>query len=400
MIIEPKVRGFICTSAHPSGCFQLVKKQVDYVRKKGKFEGIKNALIIGSSTGYGLASRIVAAFACNAKTIGVFFEKPPSEKRTATAGWYNTAAFEKMAHSQDLYAKSINGDAFSHEIKQQTIELIKEDLKTIDLLVYSLASPRRVHPDTGAIYSSVLKPIGRSYSNKTVDPIKEEVKEITIEPANQEEIDNTIAVMGGDDWKLWVELLKKENLFSEGATTLAYTYIGPELTHPIYKNGTIGKAKDHLYETANILNNEMKKINGQALISVNKAIVTQASSAIPVVPLYISLLYKIMKEKGTHEGAIEQIYRMFHDKIFVNDKPMVDEKNRIRVDDLEMESDVQEKIAQLWEKVTTENLRSLTDIEGYREEFYHLFGFKFDEVNYDADVNPEVKVESIDDVKV
>jgi enoyl-[acyl-carrier protein] reductase/trans-2-enoyl-CoA reductase (NAD+) len=395
MIIEPKIRGFICTTAHPKGCEEAVRQQIEYVKKHPRFEGPKNVLIIGASTGYGLATRIAATFGAGAKTIGVFYEKPAEDKRTASAGWYNTAAFEKIAHQDGHYAKSINGDAFSNEIKKSTIDLIKKDLGKIDLVVYSLASPRRIHPDSGEIFNSALKPIGKTYVNKTVDPMRNTVKEVTIEPANQDEINSTVAVMGGEDWEMWIDLLEKENLLAEGATTLAYNYIGPEMTHIIYKEGTIGRAKDHLQSTANNLNAKLKKQGGQAFISVNKALVTQASAALPVVPLYISILYKIMKAHHNHEGCIEQMYRMLASKIYVKNGPIFDETGSVRMDDWEMESNIQQEVMEIWPTVSTENLSEQTDIQGYQDDFYRLFGFRFKEVDYSADINPEVKIDSI-----
>lgn len=395
MIISPKIRGFICTTAHPVGCAKNVAEQIRYVKAQGPFKGPKNVLVIGASTGYGLASRIAATFGAGAKTIGVFFEREAENSRTATAGWYNSAAFEQRAHEHHYYAKSINGDAFSNEIKRQTLDLIREDLGQLDLVIYSLASPRRIHPDTGMVYNSVLKPINRPYTSKTVDPFRGEVKEITIEPATEEEIANTVAVMGGDDWERWIDLLSKENLLSQGVITLAYDYTGPDLTHPIYKNGTIGKAKEDLHKTALKLNEKLKSHHGQALLSVNKALVTQASSAIPVVPLYISLLYKIMKENGTHEGCIEQITRLFKDNLYAENSPPRDKEGRIRMDDLEMRTDVQEKIAALWPLITSENLEAMSDIQGYRDEFHRLFGFNVEEVEYDGDVNPEIGIPSL-----
>ncbi len=395
MIIQPKIRGFICTTAHPEGCAKVVESQIKFVKAEGHFEGPKNVLIIGASTGYGLASRIVATFGYGAKTIGVFYEKEADEKRTASAGWYNTAAFEAFAHQENYYAKSINGDAFSNQIKQETADLIRRDLGKVDLVVYSLASPRRVHPNTERVYSSVLKPIGKTFVGKTVDPMRGEVKEITLEPATSDEIAETVAVMGGEDWAMWIDFLAKENLLADGVKTLAYDYVGPELTYPIYKEGTIGKAKEHILQTAAELQAKLKPYHGQALVSVNKALVTQASSAIPVVPLYISLLYKIMKEKGTHEGCIEQINRLFKNHVYTQAANSRDKDGRIRIDDLEMQKDVQQKIMELWPKVNTDNLGDLTDIEGYRDEFHRLFGFGVDGINYAAEVNPVVKIESI-----
>ncbi len=398
MLIQPKIRGFICTTAHPKGTRKVVSDQINYVKSKDPIKGPKNVLIIGASTGYGLASRIVATFGAGAKTIGVFYEKEADDKRTASAGWYNTAAFEQIAHAEKHYAKSINGDAFSTDIKQRTAELIREDLKQIDLIIYSLASPRRVHPVTGQVYSSVLKPIGQTFTSKTVDAFRGEVKEITIEPATDEEIENTIAVMGGEDWEMWIDFLMKENLLAEGATTVAYSYIGPELTHAVYKEGTIGRAKDHLRITGDKLDKKLKNLNGRALLSVNKAVVTQASAAIPVVPLYISLLLKVMKEKGTSEGCIEQIYRLFKDNLYSTTGLHTDELGQIRIDEFEMEKDIQEKIAALWPKITTENLETLTDIKEYRREFNRLFGFDAEGIDYNQETDPIVKIESISSI--
>jgi enoyl-[acyl-carrier protein] reductase/trans-2-enoyl-CoA reductase (NAD+) len=395
MIIQPKMRGFICTTAHPRGCAKMVEEQIRYVKSNGSFQGPKNVLVIGASTGYGLASRITATFGAGAKTIGVFYEKEAEGSRTASAGWYNSAAFEQFAHDENYYAKSINGDAFSHEIKKKTIDLIKADLGKIDLVIYSLASPRRVHPDTGTVYSSVLKPIGQSYTSKTVDPLRKEIKEITLEPASPDDISNTIAVMGGEDWEMWIDLLKNENLLSKGVITLAYDYIGPDITHPIYKNGTIGQAKKHLFETSIKLNDKLKDLHGHALLSVNKGLVTQASAAIPVVPLYISLLYKLMKEKGTHEGCIEQIDRLLRKKVYTKNGFEIDSAGRIRMDDLEMQADIQKTIQERWPLINSSNLEELTDIKGYVEDFHHLFGFEVQGVDYQADLSPDVSIASL-----
>ncbi len=391
MIIEPKTRGFICITSHPNGCEKNVLNQIDYIKSKGKIEGAKKVLIVGASTGFGLASRIASAYGSNASTIGVFFEKPPLEGKTASSGWYNTAAFEKQAHKDGLYAKSINGDAFSNEIKEKTIALLKKDLGEIDLLIYSLASPVRTHPNTGVRYKSALKPIGDSYTNKTVDFHTGEIKEITIEPSTSEDIENTITVMGGEDWQMWITALKNENLLSSGFKTVAYSYIGPELTKAVYRNGTIGKAKDHLEETAFSITDSLKDINGNAYVSVNKALVTQSSSAIPVIPLYISLLYKVMKEKGIHEGCIEQIYRLYNERLYLDKIPM-DEQGRIRIDDWEMRNDVQEEVTKLWEQATTESLPLIGDLNGYIMDFFNLFGFKFDGINYEDDTNEMVLI--------
>jgi enoyl-[acyl-carrier protein] reductase/trans-2-enoyl-CoA reductase (NAD+) len=389
------MRGFICLTSHPDGCEQNVKNQIEYIKSKGTIEGAKKVLVIGASTGFGLASRITSAFGSNAATIGVFFEKPAAEGKTASPGWYNSAAFEKEAHKAGLYAKSINGDAFSNEVKQQTLELIKKDLGQVDLVVYSLASPVRQHPVTGVLHRSTLKPIGGVYSNKTVDFHSGKVSEISIQPCEGDDIENTVAVMGGEDWSMWIEALKAENLLAEGAMTVAYSYIGPSLTEAVYRKGTIGRAKDHLEATAFTITGSLKDVKGKAFVSVNKALVTQASSAIPVIPLYISLLYKIMKEKGIHEGCIEQIQRLYSERLYTNEGIATDEKGRIRIDDWEMREDVQELVAKLWPEATTENLAEIGDLAGYRHDFYNLFGFEFDGVDYQADANELVNVPSI-----
>ncbi len=395
MIIEPRMRGFICTTAHPDGAAENVKQQIKYVKSKGKIDGPKRVLVIGASTGFGLASRITSAFGSDASTIGVFFEKPPMEGKTASAGWYNTAAFENEASQAGLYAKSINGDAFSDEIKEQTLALIKADLGQIDLIIYSLATPVRTHPKTGITHRSVLKPIGEKFTNNTVDFHTGKVSEVSIEPCSGDDIENTVIVMGGEDWKMWMDALKKENLLAEGAITVAYSYIGSSLTEAVYRNGTIGKAKDDLENTAFSITDSLSEIGGKAYVSVNKALVTQASSAIPVIPLYISLLYKTMKAKGIHEGCIEQIQRLFQDRLFSGKEVPVDEKGRIRIDDWEMRDDVQKEVEELWNKVTTENLSQLGDLEGYKKEFYHLFGFDVEGVNYEKDTNEMLQIESI-----
>ncbi|WP_439127413.1 enoyl-ACP reductase FabV [Polaribacter sp.] len=394
MKIEPRTRGFICLTSHPIGCEQNVKNQIEYIKSKEEIEGPKKVLVIGASTGFGLASRITSAFGSDAATIGVFFDKPASEGRPASPGYYNTAAFEKEAHKAGLYAKSINGDAFSNEIKQQVVDLIKEDLGQVDLVIYSLASPVRTHPETGKRYKSVLKPIGEVFTNKTVDFHTGKVSEISINPAEGEDVENTITVMGGEDWKMWMDALNAENLLSEGATTVAYSYIGPEVTKPVYRNGTIGAAKDHLEATAFEITDALKSVGGKAYVSVNKALVTQASSAIPVIPLYISLLYKVMKEKGIHEGCIEQIQRLYSQRLFSDGEVPLDEKGRIRIDDWEMYDDVQKEVVSLWESATTENLSEIGDLEGYSNDFYNLFGFKVTGVDYDADVNEMVTIPS------
>ncbi|SEL39452.1 enoyl-[acyl-carrier protein] reductase / trans-2-enoyl-CoA reductase (NAD+) [Aquimarina amphilecti] len=392
MIIEPRTRGFICLTAHPKGCEQNVINQINYIKSKGSINGPKNVLVIGASTGFGLASRITSAFGSNASTIGVFLEKPPKPSRPASPGWYNTAAFEKEAQEAGLYAKSINGDAFSNEIKEQTIELIKKDLGQIDLVIYSLASPVRVHPETGVKHKSSLKPIGGSYTNKTVDFHTGDISQISIEPATEEDIENTVTVMGGEDWKFWIDALQKENLLSPEAKTVAYSYIGPKLTEPVYRKGTIGRAKDDLEATAFDITKSLSAINGNAYVSVNKALVTQASSAIPVIPLYISLLYKIMKENNVHEGCIEQMQRLFADRLYNNQEIKTDDKGRIRVDDWEMREDIQAKIKELWDSATTETLGTIGDLEGYSNDFFNLFGFKVDGIDYTQEVNEVVEI--------
>lgn len=391
MIIEPRTRGFICLTSHPKGCEQNVIDQIEYIKSKGAIDGAKKVLVIGASTGFGLASRITSAFGSGASTIGVFFEKPPSEGRPASPGWYNSAAFEKVAHKAGLYAKSINGDAFSNEIKKQTLDLIKADLGQIDMVIYSLASPVRTHPDTGAKYKSVLKPIGAKFQNKTVDFHTGVISEVSIEPAQGDDIENTVAVMGGEDWKMWIDDLKSKGLLSEGFTTIAYSYIGPSLTEAVYRKGTIGRAKDDLEATAFTISDSLKPLNGKAYVSVNKALVTQASSAIPVIPLYISLLYKVMKEEGIHEGCIEQIQRLFQDRLYA-DKIPTDDKGRIRIDDWEMRADVQARVAELWKEATTETLPKMGDLKGYEKDFFNLFGFMVEGVDYDEDVNEIVEI--------
>ena len=397
MIIKPKIRGFICVTAHPDGCAAHVREQIDYVRKKGPVrDAPKRVLVVGASTGYGLSSRITAAFGGGAATIGVFFERASEDDRTATAGWYNTAAFEREAHKAGLYAKSINGDAFSDEIKKQTVDLIKADLGRIDLLIYSLASPRRAHPKTGAVAKSVLKTTDKPFTAKTVDTDKGTINEVTIEPATPEEIADTVTVMGGEDWRFWVEELEAAGALAEGFQTVAYSYIGPELTWAVYRNGTIGRAKEDLERTAAQLTAGLAAKKGAAFVSINKGLVTQASSAIPVVPLYISLLYKVMKEHGTHEGCIEQIYRLFAERLYNGAALQLDAKGRIRIDDLEMREEIQKAVAELWPRVTTENLETLSDMKGYRSEFLKLFGFGLPGVDYAQEVDPAVDIPSIE----
>lgn len=389
------MRGFICLTSHPKGCEQNVKNQIDYVESKGKIDGAKRVLVIGASTGFGLASRISSAFGCDAATIGVFFEKPPSEGKTASPGWYNSAAFENEANKAGLYAKSINGDAFSKEVKQQVIDLIKNDLGQVDLIIYSLASPVRMHPETGVLHRSTLKPIGTTFTNKTVDFHTGNVTQVSIEPANQEDIDNTVVVMGGEDWSMWMNDLKDAGLLASGATTLAYSYIGPSVTEAVYRKGTIGRAKDHLEATAFTITDDLKELGGKAYVSVNKALVTQASSAIPVIPLYISLLYKIMKAQGIHEGCIEQIQRLYSERLYTQNEVSTDTNGRIRIDDWEMREDVQAHVSKLWDEATTESLPEIGDLAGYKQDFLNLFGFGFNGVDYSEDTNEMVNIPSI-----
>jgi len=394
MIIKPRVRGFVCITAHPVGCDAHVKEWISHIKAKGPIQnGPKKVLVIGSSTGYGLASRIAAAYGSKAATLGVFFERPSEDGRPATPGWYNTIAFTNAARAEGLYTKNINGDAFSDDIKRQTLDLIKKDLGQVDLVVYSLASPRRTHPKTGETHRSVLKPIGNSYTNKTVDTDKGIVSTVTIESAVEQEISDTIAVMGGEDWEMWMKLLSDEGLLAPKAQSVAYSYIGPEVTWAVYKNGTIGMAKNDLERAAKAIHANLKAtVGGRAYISVNKALVTQASSAIPVVPLYIAILYKVMKAKGVHEGCIEQMQRLFADHLYSAQGPKVDEGGRIRVDELEMQKDIQDAVAAIWPHVTTENLAELTDIEGYRTEFLKLFGFGLSGIDPEKDVEPHVEM--------
>ncbi|WP_343690926.1 enoyl-ACP reductase FabV [Chitinophaga sp.] len=387
MIIEPKMRGFICLTAHPAGCAENVRRQINYVESQKLSNGPKKVLVIGASTGFGLSSRITAAFGGGAATIGVFFEKEPQEGKTASAGYYNTVAFHEEANRAGLYAKSINGDAFSKEVKQETIDLIRQDLGTVDLIIYSLASPVRKHPETGVLHRSVLKPIDQSYQNKTVDFHTGVVTNVSIEPAAGDDIANTIAVMGGEDWQLWLEALQGAGVLAPNVLTVAYSYIGPELTNPVYRHGTIGRAKDHLESTAAKITAQLKDLNGSAFVSVNKALVTQSSSAIPVVPLYISLLYKVMKEKNIHEGTIEQMSRLFHDHLYAAQPAAKDEQGRIRIDDWELRPDVQQEVAELWKGVNTETIAQIGDLKGYKEDFLNLFGFSVPGVDYTAEVS-------------
>lgn len=393
MLIEPKVRGFICTSAHPLGCKEHVQSQINYIKGKGTLTGPKNVLIIGASTGYGLASRIAATYGFSANTIGVMFEKPANGKRTATAGWYNTAAFEEIAAADGHYAKSINGDAFSQCIKEETIALIKKDLGSIDLVIYSLAAPRRTMED-GTVYSSVLKTTQSIFTNKSLDLRTNTITEASISPATEEETFATVKVMGGEDWFDWIKALSNAGVLSKEAKTVAYSYIGPSLTYPVYYEGTIGKAKEHLYKTSEVINDTFKEQGITAYISVNKALVTQASSAIPIVPLYMAILYKVMKEEGIHENCIMQIDRLFREKQ-LNSTPVVDEAGRIRLDDYELTDSIQDAVMAIWEKVNTENLMDYADIPGYWEDFYHMFGFHFEDIDYTKECDADVPIPSL-----
>ena len=390
MIIKPKTRGFICTTAHPVGCAKNVRRQIDYAKQRAITGGPRRVLVIGSSTGYGLACRITAAFGCHADTVGVYLERASSGARTATAGYYNSEAFDRMAEEAGLVTESINGDAFSTQTKTDTIDAIRQKLDggQVDLVIYSLAAPRRTDPVSGESYASVLKPIGRTFTGKTVDFHSGTVSQVEIEPADENEIDATVKVMGGEDWLLWMQALQEAGVLAQGVKTVAFSYIGPSLTHAVYKDGTIGRAKMDLEAKAAEIGSLLSAQGGQAFVAVNKAVVTQASSAIPVVPLYISLLFRFMKEKGTHEDCIEQMVRMFTDRLYRADAAgvPVDEAGRIRMDDWEMDPAIQEQVLRIWQEVDSQNIDSLSDLAGYRQNFYHLFGFGVEGVDYEADV--------------
>ncbi len=395
MIIKPRVRGFMCITTHPTGCDANVKRQIDVVKANGPIEnGPKKVLIIGASTGYGLASRITATFGSDAQTLGIFYEKEGTESKPGSAGWYNSAAFHKYADAQGLYAKSINGDAFSDEIKQKTIAAIKEDLGQVDLVVYSLASPRRLHPVTGEVHTSTLKPIGQDITMRGINTDKEEIQEMSVGAANEEEIANTVAVMGGEDWQMWIDALKEAGVLAQGAKTTAYTYLGAELTWDIYWNGTIGEAKKDLDQKAHAIHESLSDLDGEARVSVLKAVVTQASSAIPVMPLYLSLLFKVMKARGTHEGCIEQVDLLFRESLYGN-TPRIDDDGRWRADYKELEPEVQQAVGDLWTQVQTENIRQLTDFFGYKTEFLQLFGFEVPGIDYDAEVDTKVDIANL-----
>jgi len=395
MIIKPRVRGFLCITTHPTGCEANVKNQIDYVKSNGDIaDGPKRVLVIGASTGYGLASRISAAFGSGASTLGIFFEKEGTEKKPGTAGWYNSAAFHKYAEADGLYAKSINGDAFSDEIKQKTIETIRQDLDQIDLVVYSLASPRRQHPVTGVVHNSTLKPIGSDAIQKGVNTDKEEIQDFHMEAATQDEIDNTVAVMGGEDWQMWIEALDDAGVLADGAKTTAYTYIGEKLTWDIYWHGTIGAAKKDLDKRVVDIRERLAAKGGDARVSVLKAVVTQASAAIPAMPIYLAVLFKVMKARGTHEGCIEQVDGLFRDSLY-NAEPYLDDEGRLRADRKELDPEIQAEVGELWDQINTDTLKDLSDFAGYKREFLQLFGFEIDGVDYDADVNPQVTIENM-----
>ena len=395
MIIKPRVRGFLCITTHPEGCRENVNRQIRHVQSGGAIDqGPKRVLVLGASTGYGLASRITAAFGAGASTLGVFFEKPGTERKPGTAGWYNAAAFHNAADEAGLYAKSINGDAFSDDVKARVIDLIKEDLGAIDLVVYSLAAPRRTHPKTGVVHTSTLKPIGGDTVQKGVNTDKEEIQEYHLEAANQEEIDNTVAVMGGEDWQMWIEALDEAGVLAEGAKTTAYTYIGEKITWDIYWHGTIGAAKKELDKRVVNIRERLAARGGDARVSVLKAVVTQASAAIPAMPIYLAILFKVMKARGEHEGCIEQVNRLFRDSLY-GSKVGPDADGRLRADNLELNPEVQAEVAAIWETINTDNLKTASDFEGYRREFLQLFGFEVDGVDYDADVNPEVPIAQV-----
>ena len=394
MIIKPRVRGFMCITTHPTGCEVNVKNQIEYIKSQGAIDSPKRVLVIGSSTGYGLAARITAAFGGGASTLGVFFEKPGTDRKPGTAGWYNSAAFHRYAEADGLYAKSINGDAFSSEIKDKTIATIKEDLGQVDLVVYSLAAPRRQHPVTGEVFNSTLKPVGKNISMRGINTDKEEIQEFSMEAASQQEIDDTVAVMGGEDWQMWMEALAEAGVLADGAKTTAFTYIGEKITWDLYWDGTIGQAKKDLDARVIGIREKLATHGGDARVSVLKGVVTQASSAIPIMPLYLAMLFKEMKARGTHEGCIEQLYRLFTECLY-SDSPRTDEEGRLRVDELEMDPQVQSAVAESWSEISTENLLSSTDFKGYKQEFLNLFGFYLDGVDYQAEVNPEGEISNL-----
>jgi len=394
MIIKPRVRGFMCITTHPTGCEVNVKNQIDYIKSQGAIDSPKRVLVIGSSTGYGLAARITAAFGGGASTLGVFFEKPGTDRKPGTAGWYNSAAFHRYAEADGLYAKSINGDAFSSEIKERAIATIKEDMGQVDLVVYSLAAPRRQHPVTGEVFNSTLKPVGKNISMRGINTDKEEIQEFSMDAASQQEINDTVAVMGGEDWQMWMEALAEAGVLADGAKTTAFTYIGEKITWDLYWDGTIGQAKKDLDARVIGIREKLAAHGGDARVSVLKGVVTQASSAIPIMPLYLAMLFKEMKNRGTHEGCIEQLYRLFTECLY-SDSPRTDEEGRLRVDELEMDPEVQAAVAAAWSEISTENLISSTDFKGYKQDFLNLFGFELDGVDYQAEVDPQVEISNL-----
>ena len=394
MIIKPRVRGFMCVTSHPSGCEQNVLNQIDYIKSQAPILAPKRVLVIGSSTGYGLSARITAAFGAGASTLGVFFEKPGSDRKPGTAGWYNSAAFHKQAENDGLYAKSINGDAFSDAVKQRVIETIAKDLGQIDLVIYSLAAPRRQHPKTGEIFNSTLKPVGKSITMRGINTDKEVIQEFSLEAASDQEISDTVSVMGGEDWQMWMDALSDADVLAPGAKTTAFTYIGEKMTWDLYWDGTIGQAKKDLDNKVLSIREKLALSAGDARVSVLKAVVTQSSSAIPIMPLYLSMLFKEMKIDGSHEGCIEQLYRLFTEGLY-SDNPRLDGEGRLRMDEREMRADVQAKVAESWAKISTENLNQLTDFSGYKQEFLSLFGFGVAGVDYDQEVDSEVPIENL-----
>jgi len=394
MIIKPRVRGFMCITSHPSGCEKNVRDQIDYIRAQESIDAPKRVLVIGSSTGYGLSARITAAFGSGASTLGVFFEKPGSERKSGTAGWYNSAAFHKYAEEDGLYAKSINGDAFSDDIKKTAIETIKSDMGQVDLVIYSLAAPRRQHPVTGEVFNSTLKPVGKDITMLGINTDKEVIQEFSLEKATTKEIEDTVAVMGGEDWQMWLDALSAAGVLADGAKTTAFTYIGEKMTWDLYWDGTIGQAKKDLDTKVLSIREKLAQTGGDARVSVLKAVVTQSSSAIPVMPLYLAMLFKEMKAEGSHEGCIEQLYRLFTEGLYC-DNPRLDNEGRLRMDELEMRPNIQDKVAESWAKISTENLHSLTDFEGYKQDFLGLFGFNISGVDYEADVNPDVAIANL-----
>ncbi|CAI8315566.1 MAG: Enoyl-[acyl-carrier-protein] reductase [NADH] [Porticoccaceae bacterium UBA1117] len=394
MIIKPRVRGFMCVTSHPSGCEQNVLNQINYIKSQASIVAPKRVLVIGSSTGYGLSARITAAFGAGASTLGVFFEKPGSDRKPGTAGWYNSAAFHKQAENEGLYAKSINGDAFSDGVKQRVIETIAKDLGQIDLVIYSLAAPRRQHPKTGEIFNSTLKPVGKSITMRGINTDKEVIQEFSLEAASDQEISDTVSVMGGEDWQMWMDALSDANVLAPGAKTTAFTYIGEKMTWDLYWDGTIGQAKKDLDSKVFSIREKLALSAGDARVSVLKAVVTQSSSAIPIMPLYLSILFKEMKIDGSHEGCIEQLYRLFTEGLY-SDNPRLDGEGRLRMDEREMRADVQAKVAESWAKISTENLNQLTDFAGYKHEFLSLFGFGVAGVDYDQEVASEVPINNL-----